>query len=93
MFYSLSIVILFESSQEKVARLLLYSICALSGSRLLLGCQCTLLLEAPKPAPLIPCYNSQVNAIIILPGNIVMCWGALLRDVGSLTQEGSKLKL
>jgi len=52
--YSLSIVIMFENSREKVARLLLYSIRILNGPRLLLGRQYTPLLEAPKPAPSIP---------------------------------------
>ena len=64
MFYSLFIVILFENSHKTVSRLLLYSIRLLNGSRSLLGCQyITPLLEAPKPAPSIPGYNTQVNAI------------------------------
>ena len=43
----------------------------------LLGHQYKPLLEDPKPAPLIPCYNTQANAIkqfIMLSGKIVMCW-------------------
>ena len=62
-FYSLSIVILFENSQGKVARLLLYSIRISNGSRPLLGHQFTPLLEALKPIPSIPCYNTELNTI------------------------------
>ena len=48
--------------------------------------QHTTLLEASKPIPSISCYSTQVNVAIILSGNIVMCWGTLLRDAGSLTR-------
>ena len=89
MFYSLSVVILFENSQEKVARLLLHSIHVSNGSCPHLGHQYTPLLEAPKPSLSISCYNTQLNAIknlLYLSGNIVVCWGTLLRDVGSQMQ-------
>ena len=46
--YSLFIVILFENSREKVARLFLYSIRISNGSCALLGRQYTPLLEAPN---------------------------------------------
>ena len=46
----------------------------------------TITQEALKPAPSIPCYNTQVNAMKQLLYYQEMCWGALLRDVGSLTQ-------
>jgi len=68
-FLKCSIVILFENFQEKVARLLLYLICALNWLRPLLGRQCTPLLEAPKPALSIPCCNTQVNKI-----NQLLCY-------------------
>jgi len=51
--------------------------------------QHTPLLEAPKPALSIPHYKTQLNTIKQLlraSGKIAMCWGALLRGVGSLTQ-------
>ena len=91
MFYSLSIAIIFKNSREKVARLLLYSIRISNRSRPFLGCQYTPLLEAPKPAPSIPCYNAQVNAI----KQLLYCTirkhrnslGALLRDARRLTQR------
>ena len=54
MFYSSSIVILFENSLEKVARLLLFLIHVSKGSRELLGRQYSPFLEAPRPAPSIP---------------------------------------
>ena len=71
---------------RKVARLLLYSICISSRSRPLLGHQYTTLLEALKPAPSIPCYSTQVNAIKQLL-YYQETWGALLRDAGSLMQR------
>jgi len=49
--------------QEKVAQLLLYSVRLLNGSHPLLGRQYTPLIKAPKPAPSIPCCNTQVNTI------------------------------
>ena len=97
-FYSLSIVILFKNSREKVARLHLYSIHISNGSHPFLGYQYTPLLEAPKPTPSIPCYNTQVNAIKQLlchRETLMMCWGALWRDVGGkppVTFDGSCTK-
>ena len=59
--HSLSIVILFENSRGKVTRLLLYSICQVTP---FLGHQYTPLLEVPKPALSISCYNNTpVNTI------------------------------
>jgi len=54
---------LFKNSPEKVARLLLSLICISKGSRPPLGLQYTPFLEAPRPVPSIPCYNTQANAI------------------------------
>ena len=54
--------ILFENSQEKVVRLLIFN-SHIEWVTPLLGYQYTLLLEAPKPVLLIPCYNTQVNTI------------------------------
>ena len=51
-----------------------------NGSRPLLGRQHTPLLEASKPALWIPRY-SYYNI-----WKIEMCWGALLRNAGSLTR-------
>ena len=64
-----------------VARLLLYSIPISNG----LGCQYTLLLEAPQVDFLLQHTSKRHYAVIIQSGNIVMCWDALLRDAGSLT--------
>ena len=80
-FYSLSIVILFENSLEKVSRLLLFLIRILKGY---LGCKYTKFLEALRPALLILCYNTEANGIItIISRNIV---NTLLRhDAGNLS--------
>ena len=48
----------------------------------LLGHQYTPLLGAPKP---VPHQHKHHKVAIILSRNIVMHWGALLYDVGSLT--------
>jgi len=52
---------------------------------LLLCHQHTPVLEAPKLASSIHGYNTQVNTIKIASRKTAMCWGALLRDAGSLT--------
>jgi len=61
--HSLSIVILFENSAGKIDRLLFKKKLHIEGVTPLFSSSSPL-LEAPRPALSIPCYNTQVNAIM-----------------------------
>ena len=60
-FYSLSIVILYKNSLEKLPSYRYFN-SLIKGSMFVLGCQYTPFLEAPRPATPIPCHNTQESS-------------------------------